>query len=234
MRIPWYYMWTSNYEFFHRLIQESFDRFPRLRYDFCDRPVYYEQALFSKKLSDESGVHLFHNSNLKVDLMIQCIENNMGEYFIFRDADIYIASQNFKEVCEPFMADNYDIVFMKEDIDAESTEVNIGFILVKANEATLTLWKDIQKNIIQSGGHDQAVMNKLLKTWSGKWGVFSNNDIASEKTHSGTFIIFQFLSTISNRTSELAEKIYGVSKYYNIDHLLYLVKDDIKDFLKNL
>jgi len=230
-RIPWYYMWTPNYEIFHRLIQESMDRFPRLRADFCDRPIYYEQALFNKKLSTDSDVHAFQGSNLKVDLMIQCIEQNMGEYFIFSDADIYIASHKVKEMCEPFMAEGYDTVFMKENGDKEYSEVNIGFILTKANEATLALWKDIQNRINLSGGHDQPIMNDLLKVWSGKWGTFSCKHVASNKTRSGSFVIFQFLSSINTFASAMGEKLYTVSKFYDIDHLLHLVSDEIIHYI---
>ena len=231
-RIPWYYMWTPKYEIFHRLIQESMDRFPRLRADFCDRPMYYEQALFSKKLSTDPGAHAFQGSNLKVDLMIQCIEQNMGEYFIFSDADIYIASDKVKEICKPFMADGYDTVFMKEEGDKDNSEVNIGFILTKANEATLALWKDIQNRINLSGGHDQAIMSELLKTWSGKWGMFSCDHVVSNKTYSETFIIFQFLSSTNGYVSAMGEKLYTLRKYcYNIDHLLYLVDNEVINFI---
>ena len=181
-RIPWYYMWTPNYEIFHRLIQESLDRFPKLRADFCDRPMYYEQALFNKKLCTEAGAHSFKDSNLKVDLMIQSIEQNMGQYFIFSDADIYIASAHVKEMCEPFMALDYDTVFMKEFSDEANRVVNIGFILTKANETTLALWKDIQRRINECGGHDQSIMNEILGTWSGKWATFDINDVVSSQT----------------------------------------------------
>lgn len=233
-RIPWYYMWTPNYEIFHRLIQESMDRFPRLRTDFCDRPIYYEQALFSKKLSTDPGVHAFQGSNLKVDLMIQCIEQNMGEYFIFSDADIHIGSQKVKEMCDPFIADGYDTVFMKEEGDKDNSEVNIGFVLTKANEATLALWKDIQNRINLSGGHDQAIMSELLKTWSGKWGMFSCDHVVSNKTYSETFIIFQFLSSTKGYVSDMSEKLYNMSKFYDIDHLLYLVKDEIVYYINQI
>ena len=226
-RIAWYYMWTPNYEFFHRLIQESFDRFPKLRHDFCDRPIFYEQALFNKKLSTEPGVHSFQGSNLKVDMMIQCIEQNMGQYFIFSDADIYVASARVKDMCDPFMKDGYDTVFMKEDGDASSTYVNIGFILTKATEVTLALWKDIQRRINLAGGHDQTIMNEILTTWSGKWGTFDTADVASNKTHKDTFIIFQFLSATNGYVIDMAEKVHNVSKLYDISHLLHLVSGDI-------
>jgi hypothetical protein len=189
--------------------------------------MFYEQALFNKKLSTEPGVHSFQGSNLKVDLMIQCIEQNMGQYFIFSDADIYVASARVKEMCDPFMKDDYDTVFMKEDGDASSKYVNIGFILTKATEATLALWKDIQRRINETSGHDQTMMNEILPTWSGKWGIFDTAEVASNKTDKGTFIVFQFLSSVNGYVKDMAEKVYSVSKLYDIGHLLHLVNADV-------
>jgi len=231
-RIPWYYMWTPKYEMFHRLIQESMDRFPRLRADFCDRPIYYEQALFNKKLTTEAGTHSFTNSNLKVDLMIQCIEQNWGKYFIFSDADIYINSAKVKEMCVPFMELGYDSVFMAESSDG--SDVNIGFILIKANEATLALWKGIQAHINEQGGHDQSIMNNILqKGWSGKWCTFDTADVTSNKTYKvSDFIIFQFLSSCRGYESDMAEKLFSHYKFtkYDISHLYYLLDRKILNF----
>lgn len=233
-RIPWYYMWTPKYEIFHRLIQESMDRFPRLRADFCDRPIFYEQALFNKKLSTDAGVHAFLNSNLKVDLMIQCIEQNWGNYFIFSDADIFIGSAKVKEMCVPFMELGYDSVFMAEN--SYDSEVNIGFILTKANEATLALWKNIQHTINQHGGHDQSIMNNILREgWSGKWCTFDINDVVSNKTsRHNDFIIFQFLSSCNGYEYDMTEKLYTISKLYNIDHHYHLISDTILNYINIL
>lgn len=234
-RIPWYYMWTPNYEIFHRLIQESMDRFPRLRADFCDRPIYYEQALFNKKLSTEAGAHSFTNSNLKVDLMIQCIEQNWGKYFIFSDADIHINSAKVKEMCGPFMELGYDSVFMAEN--SYDSEVNIGFILTKANETTLALWKGIQSRINEQGGHDQSIMNDILREgWAGKWAGFDTTDVMSNKTHKGSdFIIFQFLSSCRGYELDIAEKL--VSHYnatnYDISHHFHLISDTILKYMNS-
>ncbi len=231
-RIPWYYMWTPKYEIFHRLIQEGMDRFPRLRADFCDRPIFFEQALFNKKLSTEASVHSFMNSNLKVDLIIQCIEQNWGKYFIFSDADIFIRSAKVKEMCAPFMELSYDSVFMAEN--SYDSEVNIGFILTRANEATLALWKDIQAHINQNGGHDQSIMNNILREgWSGKWCTFDIGDVVSNKTYrDDKFIIFQFLSSCNGYESDMAEKLFSQYKFtnYDISHLYYLLDDKILNF----
>lgn len=225
-------MWTPKYEIFHRLIQESMDRFPRLRADFCDRPIFFEQALFNKKLSTEASVHSFMNSNLKVDLIIQCIEQNWGKYFIFSDADIFIRSAKVKEMCAPFMELSYDSVFMAEN--SYDSEVNIGFILTRANEATLALWKDIQARINQNGGHDQSIMNNILREgWSGKWCTFDIDDVVSNKTYrDDKFIIFQFLSSCNGYESDMAEKLFSQYKFtnYDISHLYYLLDDKILNF----
>uniref|UniRef100_A0A6C0K684 Nucleotide-diphospho-sugar transferase domain-containing protein n=1 Tax=viral metagenome TaxID=1070528 RepID=A0A6C0K684_9ZZZZ len=225
-------MWTPKYEIFHRLIQESMDRFPRLRADFCDRPIFFEQALFNKKLSTEASVHSFMNSNLKVDLIIQCIEQNWGKYFIFSDADIFIRSAKVKEMCAPFMELSYDSVFMAEN--SYDSEVNIGFILTRANKATLALWKDIQARINQNGGHDQSIMNNILREgWSGKWCTFDIDDVVSNKTYrDDKFIIFQFLSSCNGYESDMAEKLFSQYKFtnYDISHLYYLLDDKILNF----
>ena len=177
-------------------------------------------------------MHSFMNSNLKVDLIIQCIQQNWGKYFIFSDADIFIRSAKVKEMCAPFMELSYDSVFMAEN--SYDSEVNIGFILTRANEATLALWKDIQAHINQNGGHDQSIMNNILREgWSGKWCTFDIGDVVSNKTYrDDKFIIFQFLSSCNGYESDMAEKLFSHYKFtnYDISHLYYLLDDKILNF----
>jgi hypothetical protein len=125
----------------------------------------------------------------------------------------------------------YDSVFMAEESDG--SDVNIGFILIKANEATLALWKDIQHTIREHGGHDQSIMNAILREgWSGKWCTFATTDVVSNKTFTESeFVIFQFLSGCNGYEYDMAEKLYTVSKIYNIDHHFYLISDAILNYM---
>jgi hypothetical protein len=230
-RIPWYYIWSEKYELFHTTFQDITSRiFPNLREQFAIRPLYLEQSEFSNKLCKNPEMHPFAGCNLKIDALINCIEANMGNHFLFTDIDIVIRQPTIKEMLDPFK--EHDMVFMPED--KKSQEVNIGFCYIKASKDTLEFWKIVQQKVKQTGGHDQNIANQLLKTSPHlKTGLFSPVDIISQKTctSDANFKIVQILSSGGNSSHwQFIEKLYTIPMFIVMNPYKYLISEqDNKD-----
>ena len=228
-RIPWYYIWSDKYEIFHTIFQDITSRiYPFLREEFAIRPIFIEQSEFDQKLNKTYQTHSFTGCNIKIDALIKCIESNMGSNFIFSDIDIVIHKSSIKEMIIPKLQD--DMTFMTEDTG--STQANIGFCLIKATQQTLEFWKQIQKLVVEESGHDQTLVNRLLKTTNLKTSLFSEKDIISQKTCTPdrSFKIIQILSSGNNSTHwQYIEKIHALPIFINLEPYTYLISPEIRE-----
>jgi hypothetical protein len=234
-RIPWYYIWSEKYELFHTTFQDITSRiFPKLREQFSIRPLYIEQHEFSSKLSKNPHTHPFAGCNLKIDAVINCIEANMGKHFLFSDIDIIVRQPTIKDMLAPFQ--DHDMVFMTEDNNSQA--VNIGFCYIKASKETLEFWKTVQQKVRHEGGHDQDIVNQLIKSSPRlKTGLFSPVDIISQKTCTAdtNFKIIQILSSGGNTPHwQYIEKLYTIPMFIIMTPYKYLISEqddnDIKAF----
>ena len=237
-RIPWYYIWSEKYEIFHTIFQDTVSRVhPNMRKEFAIRPIYLEQSEFTKKLNTDHKTHPFTGCNIKIDTLIDCIEANMNNSFIFSDIDIIVRQPSIKAMIEKFLTS--DMTFMSEDTN--STAANIGFCLIKATPETLVFWKQVQRLVLEESGHDQDIVNRLLKTTTLKTSLFSEIDIISQKTctKATNFKIVQILSTGGNSAYwQLIEKIRILPFFINIEPYRYLISEqqtkDIQYFSSKL
>ena len=65
MTLPWYYMWSDNYRFFHEIVKDSM-KDPEITL----KPVEVAQSLFDKELYKVQGKHHWEGSLIKVDLLL--------------------------------------------------------------------------------------------------------------------------------------------------------------------
>lgn len=235
-RIPWYYMWSPRYEVFHRVLQTQFHESTELSHHFSDRPLFFEQSFFSKELTEEKGIHPFVGSSVKIELVLQALENNRGNYILFTDVDIIVLKEEMLfEKLKPYMDNDYDMVYLSEDKAMSSA--NIGFCFLFANDRVIDFWKQV-KQAMTSSSHDQGVVNSLLPSFQGSWCLFDEQDFLlsnrlPKNSDTGDAVILQVLSEIGNRDIELLQKIrfYGVF-FCNFEKFRYLVSDDIWAFIQ--
>lgn len=228
-RIPWYYIWSEKYELFHTIFQDIANIvYPNIRKEFQIRPIYLEQNEFSKKLSKDIKVHPFAGCNIKIDALINCIEANIGHHFLFTDIDIIIRQPDIKEMVNPFLS--HDMAFMTEETNMKLA--NIGFCFIKATEDTLRFWKNIQKLVKETGGHDQTIVNETLHYSNLKIGFFSDKHIISQKTCAADaqdFKVVQILSSGGNSSYwQYIEKLYTLPIFINLGQYQYLISDQEK------
>ena len=154
--MKWYFFYTPNYHFYKNHIED------RLK-----NSKFYADPILINNLKLSPIHHHFLNNTTKIELVIDCIKKNMGNYIIFSDATIYI-----NDKVEEF----YDYIITKTKLGVdmyftqEHNRTNIGFMLINCNETSLSFWEKILNTMkfhINNGVdiHDQAAVNDLIDVY---------------------------------------------------------------------
>ena len=80
MSIPWYYMWSEKYRFFHELFLDTMKE-P----EFLVTPIHIDQSYFDSNLYKIEGKHSWNGCSLKIDLLIDRLETASSSYIIFSE-----------------------------------------------------------------------------------------------------------------------------------------------------
>lgn len=127
--MKWYFFYTPNYHFYKNHIVTRLDNS-----NFEIEPIVINELTLS------NVGHHFLNNTMKIQLVIDCMKKNMGNHIIFSDATIYINSK----IDELY---NYIVSKKNTDVDIYFTQehgnLNIGFILLKCNENTLSFFEEV-------------------------------------------------------------------------------------------
>lgn len=108
----------------------------------------------------------FGGNTIKVRALIEKMEQYYGEILIFTDADLIFLQKTKGRILQEL--GDKDIVFLRERRIAEplfekaQSNINIGFVVMRCNERSLSFWKDVLSNIQKSKGWDQEIVNLLL------------------------------------------------------------------------
>jgi hypothetical protein len=151
--MKWYFFYTPNYHFYKNHIENRLNNS-----NFEVEPILLNEL----KLSNTG--HHFLNNTVKIELVIDCIKKNIGNYIIFSDATIYINDK---------VDDLYNYIISKKNtgIDMHLTEeyqhLNIGFMLINCNENTLSFFENILNTMNEKltnniNTHDQSEINDLI------------------------------------------------------------------------
>lgn len=122
-----------------------------------------------KKISQQScPTGTFYSQNWylavanKADLIMDAIKDNWGTYFIYSDVDIQFFRPT-KPYITQAMSSNKNLDLLGQALIPGQTIVSTGFMVIKANERSLNLWKDIKHHLLtQKIKGDQYFLNKLL------------------------------------------------------------------------
>lgn len=95
----------------------------------------------------------------KIEWIIEAIEANWNGWFVFSDVDV----QFFGDIEPPLIAAaaRFDLAFQA---DTPIPTLCTGFFVCRANDATLTLWRDVLEKVRACDGftHDQEWMQRLI------------------------------------------------------------------------
>lgn len=114
----------------------------------------------------EEGFAFFSGNTLKTQLIIDKIKEHWGEVLIVADADLVF----FKETKGDLLRQlgRYDMLFLCERsaeqprYERTPANINIGFVAMNCNEASLGYWESVQNEVVMTKGWDQEVANLII------------------------------------------------------------------------
>lgn len=144
----------------------------------------WEKAKTSKDFA------FFGGNTIKTQLVIDKIKQYWGHLLLVTDADIIFLKRTEEALRHEL--GSKDIVFMRERLDTKNAyektpmNVNIGFVLMRCNTASLEFWKLVQQKTIEKHGWDQEEANIILRdnlcklNWALLSDLFLNgNDVSA-------------------------------------------------------
>jgi len=224
MQIPWYYMWSQKYRFFHEAITNLMTdtRLPL-------KPLHIDQSVFDKELYKTEGKHAWLGCCIKVDLLIQCLKDAKGNHshILFTDVDL-IVKPGIYDRLKPYADSESTMVFLKE-----SEHLNIGFILLKVCDEVIAFWEIVKEKMIEAPDHDQKYVNDLIAEYPGMWSTFDTEYFCCSNSWDGVkkFVVMQPLSSCLGKEFDFAEKVFSAAQHMEIGPYMEYVPEDIIPFI---
>ena len=221
--LPWYFVWSDKYGVFADILtsvvsDKYFDLYPiEIPQEVFDRTTYKEGEHFL------SGMFI---KDYEIYKILQNTEEN--SYFIFSDVDVIAFEDELHNYLAPFLEnrDNNDIVFYKEN----ETSINVCFMLIKNTKKVRELYESIiQEHKIHKNDLDGSTMNKMLKTWDGKYSTFSPEYVAStinmeisQKTYKNICLFAASCTAFDDYRLNNIEKLLSYKHLFNLDVTEYI------------
>lgn len=221
-QIPWYYMWSQKYEFFHRILQDNMKE-PNLKLE----PIFIDQNVFDENLHKKEGEHAWSGCAIKIELLIARIKEAKEPYILFTDVDL-IVKPGIYATLVPYMNAGMSMVFLKE-----GEHLNIGFILLKVCPDVLAFWEMVKAKMQEEPKHDQMHVNELIQGYPGTYTTFDNQIFACSNTWEGKvpFVLMQPLCSNFGKEYDFAEKVFYSAQYMEVQDYMKYVPEDIIPFI---
>jgi hypothetical protein len=146
------FFFSPTYEFYNYHITSILKNIP----SFVVKPI-----LINDVINTQKNKHHFDGINIKIELIIEQIKQNMGETIVFSDATIFINEKNSNKLYEYLLQYTEDLVFINE---FQNNCYNIGVMLIKCNEKTLRFFEQVLYLLnTKTFTHDQACINNFIK-----------------------------------------------------------------------
>jgi len=202
------YFYSDLYEFYNVHIQENL------------KDIFQLKAIKIDDIKEKKNGHHFDGLNIKIELIIREIKENMNNSIIFSDATIFINSKNKTELKDYFdKYKKYDLSFIKEgDI------YNIGLILINCNEKTLVFFEKVLELLNSKEiTLDQSAINKLLPSSDVKYTTFDDRIFCGEfkEEFRNNFLIYKSFIKNENKISNFNQRIQNFYDNKLIDKSVY-------------
>lgn len=156
-KINWFYFYTPDYEIWHNNIYQTL----KVSNIFELNPIQIESI---PGLNNQHHRHHFTGCFYKIELLVSCIENNIGKRIVFTDATWYINPNKLTELENEISNCKYGMTFGN---NGQIGDINIGIIILDCNNTILEFWKDILEKLKgNSELHDQTLVCEKLKTFN--------------------------------------------------------------------
>ena len=191
-------------------------------------PVFAEQHLFTP--IQTSCSHFFAGIAIKLYVIRNYIEKNMGKHFFFTDVDLVVLPEFRREDLDEYK--EHDITVMKEC--HPTMKYNIGCMLIHCSPKTLAFFDRVVQRIREEKLLDQVAFEQEALSFEGSIGLFDSTHFLQSNmvTESSTDIkIVQCLTSESNSTDIYLEKLSTIMYFFDISQLEKYLPDDVQQAL---
>lgn len=224
---PWFYVWSPKYEVFHRLLFSMLHTAP----EFDVHPVFMPQSIFERK-EGVDGNHFLTGIGIKIHVLLEELKKRPGEFIIFSDCDLVVFPDGLSEMLEKHEIN--DITCMSEN--ADYTEHNIGFMLVKSTPQTIEFMETVLKRILKENLLDQTVFKEEIVHFQGTHGFFPldrflQSNMLSEKVLETPLLVLQCLCSEIDPIRILVEKLLTIDFFVDIKDFEQFIPQPVLDIL---
>ena len=221
----WYYIWSPKYEIFHQILSSTLVDASGI----ILHPIFAKQSYFTPTSNDG---HFFSGLTIKQFVIEKALREHKGEYVIVSDADLIVLQ---KDKIADYLK-NYEtneITCMKDNL--ENNTYNMGFMFLKSTDSTADFFSRITERIKSENGHDQAILNEELRSFSGPHGLFSIPECIQSNMHDeivDNTILIQCLCTVGAESDHiLVEKILSISVLLDITEFKQYIPHSVVNIL---
>ncbi len=143
----------------------------RLQMDSCKDDyrfdyVYIPDALW-EEYKGKSDMPFYDGNPLKVDAVLMKIREYWGEVLIVADADLVFFQETKSNLLT--LLGNRDMLFLQErrsdapKYERAGANINIGFVVIRCNQASLEFWQKVREEVLREKGWDQEIVNEMIK-----------------------------------------------------------------------
>jgi hypothetical protein len=114
--------------------------------------------------------------DIKIDILLECIRKNQGDYIIFVDSDLLFLKP-ISPIMDYYSSEGYDLVLTQSCMlnvfndYCLSTGANIGVMFIRCNAKTLNFFEKVKKDV-EENGWDEGVVKKRLEYTDLKHSLF--------------------------------------------------------------
>lgn len=220
--MDWLYVWSPRYRFFHEFLQATTKDIS----GFTIQPVFAEQKLFTPMKAASS--HFLAGIPIKIHVIKTYIERNLGKTFFFTDVDLIVLPEFHREDLEAYTVNDITIMMEKGDI------FNIGCMLIKCSPKTLAFFERVAERIRTEKLLDQDAFHLEASLFDGTIGCFNPTQFLQSNMlteHSETYKIIQCLTSQSDPTEILVEKVLTIMSAYDVSALLQYLPEEVQKVL---
>lgn len=224
LEMDWLYVWSPRYRFFHECLYSVIKDLS----GFQVNPVFAEQHLFNP--IQTSSTHFFAGNAIKIYVIRNYIEKNIGNHFFFTDVDLVVLPTFQAGDLHSYKQN--DITVMKEC--HPTLQYNIGCMLIHCSPKTLQFFDKVLQRIRTEKLLDQDAFEQEATSFDGSIGLFNEQHFLQSNMVSDsldTIKIIQCLTSESNKTEILLEKVFTIQSFYYISQLLQYLPEDVQEAL---
>jgi hypothetical protein len=223
--LEWHYFYSPRYAVWHHILGSEIQKSSDVKLV----THVYPQEVFQQAYKDASK-HFFSGITLKHDILLEWLEAHPGKHIIFSDVDLVVKDiHRLIEYVKTFL--DYDIVYSKERTETDDTDANIGFGLIKSTPAVIELYKEANRRVLATGGHDQEIINQLHKDTSALIAIAHPLFMESFKPEDFKFLNnYDFIEVLNQFRFSIAHWDSALST----GHATFILADDDGHDLNNI